>query len=310
MQCCLVFFAVLAVGAIRHRPQPSSGAQDQQKGLQTAAARWRLAAGIGFSRSRQTPIHKPLRPRACPSTPSARALSTRASSKRTTVATVAAVVDDTKQPKKAVEQLPEDNPRPRSILDPAPAVTLEQQEVPSIALSNNAVTPKPVKGVAATAARGRRPSAGGSDLILIGGRFGSTALPRSGSAPSTSPIMLKKCPANISGSSSVQHQEKNRVPRLGGTKKGGILEAGPSPAPTTLSCWDESGDASMVLVEAATPPQRHGAARSWDGRVANSAAVSQNGDKDTLPQWTATSAINGAGWKDTPLASREYSLIF
>lgn len=295
--------SVRAVGAIRQRRQPNSGAQDQQKGgLQTTAAKWRLAAGIGFSRSKQTAIHKPLRRRACPSTSSARAVSTRASSKRTIAA------DGTKHQKKAVAQPSDDHPQPRSILDSTPAVTLDQHEAPSMAPSmapSNDGIPKPVKGVAATAARGGRPSAAGADLILIGGRFGSTALPRSGSAPSTSAIMLTK--NHVNGGSTSVHKEKNRVPLLGGTKKGGIWEPGPSPTPTTLSCWDESGDAGIVLVEAATPPQRHGAVRSWDGQVGNSAAVSQNGDKDALPLWTASAS--GAGWKDAPLASREYSVF-
>lgn len=296
------------VGAIRHRPQANGGTQDQQKGLQTAAAKWRLATGVSFPCSKQGPMHKPLRPRACPSTPSARVLSTRVSSKKTIG------VDGTKHQKEVAAQPSEDHPRTRRILDPAPAVTLDQQEAPPLAPSN-AVTPKPEKGVmAAAAARGGCPSAGGADLILIGGRFGSTALPRSGSAPSTSANMATKYPVNNGeSSSSVQHQEKNTMPRLGGAKKNGILEPGPNPIPTTLSCWDESGDAinSIVLIKAATsPPPRHGVARSWDGQVGNSAAAaaaaSQNGGKDAMPQWTASSA-SGGGWKDAPLASREYS---
>lgn len=302
VSCFVLLCAVLeGVGPMRHLPQPHSGTQDQQKGLQTAAAKWRLATGISFPRSKQGPIHKPLRPRACPSTPSARVLSTRASSKKTIV------VHGTKPQKEIVAQPSEDHPRPRSILAPAPAVTLDQQEAPPLAPSN-AVTPKPAKGVmAATVARGWRPSAGEADLILIGGRFGFTALPRSGSAPSTSAIMASKYPVSISESTSVQHQEKNKVPRLGGAKQANILEPGPSPIPTTLSCWDESGDASTVLVKAATPPQRHGVARSWDGQVSNSAAAAPlNGDKDAPPQWTASA--RGADWKDVPLAPREYSL--
>lgn len=222
-------------------------------------------------------------------------LTTRASSKRTIVA------DGTKHQKKAVLQPSDDHLRPRSILDPAPGVTLDQHEAPSKA-PPNAVPPKLEKGVATTV-RGRRPSAGGADLILIGGKFGSTALPRSGSAPSTSAIMLTKYTVNNSGSS--VRQEKNRVPLLGGVKKTGVLEPGASPTPATLSCWDESGDAhNIVLIEATTLPARHGATRSWDGPMGN-ATASQNGVKDALPQWTASATSSGAEWKDAPLASRE-----
>lgn len=178
---------------------------------------------------------------------------------------------------------------------------------------SKAASSKPEKGVAATV-RGGGPSAGGTgaDLILVGGRLCSTALPRSGSAPASSAITLTKYPVSaggISTSSVLQGEgDKNRVPLLGGTKRAALLlEPGPNPAPTTLSCWDDGGDTinSVGLMEATTLPQRHGVARSWDGPMGtdSTAVSSQNGDKEALPKWIASAS--GAGRKDAPPVSRE-----